>query len=245
MTDVRTKIGASLPCREVIVDVGGAYGFLYLPESPARNPAPWVWYAPAFITGNPAQENRWLMRRWLEAGIAVGGVEVGESYGNPAGRAIFQRFHEKVTAEYGLASKAVLHPQSRGGLMLYNWAVEHPGSVAAVVGIYTVCDLRSYPGIDKAAPAYQMTCEQLTAELPRHNPVDRLAPLAAQSVPILHIHGDSDTVVPLEQNAGELVRRYRELGGQTELIVVPGKGHEAVPEFFERHELADFAIRYA
>lgn len=245
MTALRTKIGAELPCREVIVDAEGAPGFLFLPETPAATPIPWAWYAPTFISGNPAQENCWLMRRWLEAGIAIGGVEVGESYGNPAGRAIFQRFHERVTAQHGLSPKPVLHPQSRGGLMLYNWAAEHPGSVAAVVGIYTVCDLRSYPGVDKAAPAYSMTCEQLTAQLPHHNPVDRLAPLASQSVPILHIHGDSDTVVPLEQNAGELVRRYRDFGGDAELIIVPGKGHEAVPEFFERHELANFAIRHA
>ena len=31
----------------------------------------------------------------------------------------------------------------------------------------------------------------------RHNPVARLAPLAKAGVPIFHIHGDSDAVVPL------------------------------------------------
>ncbi len=64
-------------------------------------------------------------------------------------------------------------------------------------------------------------------------------------MPILHIHGDSDTVVPLEKNAGELVRRYRELGGPAQLIVVPGKGHEVVPELFQSQAFVDWILRTA
>jgi len=43
--------------------------------------------------------------------------------------------------------------RSRGGLMLYSWAVEHPQSVGGVVGIYPVCNIKSYPGIARAAGA--------------------------------------------------------------------------------------------
>jgi dipeptidyl aminopeptidase/acylaminoacyl peptidase len=249
MTQKVALIGESLPCEVRLFDIGGAPAFVYLPTNvqhsanAARSLTPWVWYAPTFVGGNPSHENAWLFKRWLDEGFAIAGVEVGESYGNPVGRDIFTAFHSHLVSELGFSLRAVLHPQSRGGLMLYNWAAEHPESVACVLGIYTVCDLRSYPGLETAAPAYGMTTEQLEAVLSDHNPVDRLAPLVAHDVPILHIHGDSDEPVPIEANSGELVRRYRELGGDAQVIIVPGKGHAAIPEYFEREELAEFVIR--
>jgi predicted esterase len=85
----------------------------------------------------------------------------------------------------------------------------------------------------------------LEAHLADHNPIQRLAPLAQAGVPILHIHGDADTVVPLEKNAGELARRYRALGGEVRLIVVPGKGHQVCDEFFHCQELVDFVAKHS
>jgi pimeloyl-ACP methyl ester carboxylesterase len=72
------------------------------------------------------------------------------------------------------------------------------------------------------------------------HPIDLLAPLAKAKVPILHIHGDKDKVVPLEKNSGEVAKRYKALGGTMELIVVPGKGHEEVDEFFTSERFAAF-----
>jgi alpha-beta hydrolase superfamily lysophospholipase len=240
------RIGEMLPCDTDVFEVAGSRAFVFLPHADTRKtPTPWVWYAPTFLDNNPGPENVPIFRRCLERGIAVAGIEVGESYGNPAGRAVFTAFHRHLVDERGFAQKVVLHPQSRGGLMLYNWAVEHPESVAASVGIYTVCDIRSYPGVKTAAPAYGMTTEELEAALSEHNPIDRLAPLAKHNVPILHIHGDSDTLVPLEKNSAEFARRYRALGGSMEVIIVPGKGHEAIPAYFERDELTDFVERFA
>jgi hypothetical protein len=124
--------------------------------------------------------------------------------------------------------------------MLYNWASLHPDQVQRIAGIYTVCDLRSYPGLKTAAAAYHLTEEQLASELSRHNPVDLLAPLAKAKVPILHIHGDKDKVVPLEKNSAEVASRYRALGGTMELVVVPGKGHEEADDFFTSERFVSF-----
>ena len=76
---------------------------------------------------------------------------MGESYGSPAGRKTFSEFHAHVVREHKLETKARLLAQSRGGLMLYNWAAENPEKVRCIAGIYPVCDLRSYPGLSKAA----------------------------------------------------------------------------------------------
>jgi len=228
-----------------VLEVEGHRAFLLRPPLDRVAPGkPWVWYAPTFWESTPGPETVWYFTRLLALGFHIAGVEVGESYGSPAGVAVYAALHDRLVAEYGLAPRVCLLPQSRGGLMLYNWAAEHPEQVACVAGIYPVCDLRSYPGLATAAPAYGMTPEELAQHLAEHNPVDRLAPLAAAGVPIWHIHGDSDTVVPLEANSAELARRYRALGGSVEAVVVPGKGHEAVAEFFEDPRLIEFVTRH-
>lgn len=239
------SVDKKLPMDGQVFQVAGRTAFLILPkERPAGRATPWVWYAPT-LPGLPGPEELWMFERFLAAGIAIGGVDVGESYGSPQGRAIFSAFHKNLVETRGMAPKACLLARSRGGLMLYNWAAEHPESVACVAGIYPVCNLTSYPGMDRACGSYGLTASELTAQLARHNPIDRLAPLAKAKVPIFHIHGDSDVVVPLKDNSGELANRYRELGGAMELVVPPGQGHNMWPGFFQCGELVQFVIKHA
>ena len=47
-------------------------------------------------------------------------------------------------------------------------------------------------------------------------------------------------MVPLEKNSQILVDRYRALGGKMKLIVVPGKGHAEIPEYFQDPQLVQF-----
>jgi dipeptidyl aminopeptidase/acylaminoacyl peptidase len=186
-----------------------------------------------------------MFERFLKAGIAVAGIDVGESFGSPEGRARYTAFYETLVQERGLSPRPCLLARSRGGLMLYNWAVEHPESVACIAGIYPVCDLRSYPGLDRASDAYGMTPEELTERLTMHNPVDRVESLAKAGVPIFHIHGDADTVVPIEVNSAAVAQRYRESGGEMTLLVVEGGGHTMWPGWFQSPELVEFAIAHA
>jgi len=222
------------------VDLGDYQGFVIEPKNPGpEGSRPWIWYAP--ILGNgPSNNIAWMGRQLIERGFYIVGVNVGESMGNPAGRKGYSKFYDEVVAKFKLEPKARLLPQSRGGLMLYNWAAENPEKVRSITGIYTVCDLRSYPRMERAAQAYGMTQEELEKHLAEHNPIDRLEPLAKAGVPILHIHGDVDKLVPLEKNGQVVHDRYKKLGGKMELIIVPGKGHEAVKEFFEDQRLVEF-----
>jgi len=226
-------------------DVGDNRAFLILPEKRASSePVPWIWYAPTFMANHPNLSHAWMLEQFLEKGIGLAGVEIGESFGNPKGRSVFTAFYEMLVDERGMSTRPCLLPQSRGGLMLYNWAVEHPLCVSCIAGIFTVCDLRSYPGLDKACAAYGMSEDELAGCLGEHNPVDRLGPLAEAHVPIFHVHGDSDVVVPLEENSGAVLERYRQLGGDMRLKVIPGKGHEVISEFFECPELVEFVIQH-
>ncbi len=236
------KFSAQFGTRRHDFIAAGYKVFVLLPTKPtADGSRPWVWYAPT-LPGLPDPSHEWLFTRLLASGFAIAGVDVGESYGSPRGRAGFTEFHRFVTDKYALSPKACLLPQSRGGLMHYNWAAEHPQSVQCIAGIYTVCDQSSWPGLAKSCGAYGMTEDELRKHLPEHNPIDRLEPLAKAKVPILHVHGNADKLVPLDRNSGELAKRYRALGGNIELVVVEGKGHEVVPEFFQSRRLLDFLL---
>lgn len=222
------------------IDVGPHKGFLLHPEkSPAEGTRPWVWYAPT-IGSHPNKSNEWVLRQLLDDGFHVAGINVGESFGSPAGRKTFSEFHSRIVNEFKLETKARLLAQSRGGLMLYNWAAENPEKVHCIAGIYPVCDLRSYPGLKNAAGAYGLSPADLEKQLTQHNPIDRLEPLAKAGVPILHVHGDADKVVPLDKNSQVLSDRYVALGGKMKLIVVPGKGHAEIAEFFQEPRLVQF-----
>ena len=242
--DSAEELAAKLKSSIEYVEVSGRQGFVILPESPSTGPAPWVWYAPTFQNTFPRTENLWMLQQLFNAGMGAAGVDIGESYGSPAGRQVYSEFYSVVTEQFGFTDKAVLLPQSRGGLMLYNWAAENPKKVLCISGIFPVGDLRSYPGLEKAAPAYGMTSGELESALSDHNPVERLAPLAEAGVPIAHVHGDSDTVVPIERNSGALAERYCELGGRFDLIVISGGGHEVTPSFFQCQQLVDFVLEH-
>ncbi|MBP9899823.1 MAG: prolyl oligopeptidase family serine peptidase [Verrucomicrobia bacterium] len=227
--------------------VGGHRAFVILPAATdhgALGPQRWVWYAPT-LPGLPAPEENWMFQRFLAAGLAIAGIDVGESFGSPAGRAGFTALYEELVSKRGFAPKPALLARSRGGLMLYNWAVEHPAAVACVAGIYPVCNLASYPGLAKAGPAYGLSEAELSANLAAHNPLERMAPLARARVPILHLHGDQDEIVPLGQNSAALAERYRAQGGSMELIIFSGQGHNYWPGWFQSPVLVDFVIAHA
>lgn len=243
--ETMTKPSKQLPIAGEVFKVNGSTAFLIMPENVADGAeTPWVWYAPT-LPGLPGQEEKWMFQKFLDAGIAVAGIDVGESYGNPKGRDLFSALYEALVSERGLSKTPCLLARSRGGLMLYNWAVEHPESVACAAGIYPVCDIGSYPGVKRACGAYGMTEDQLSDKLSEHNPIDRIEPLAKARVPIYHIHGDRDTAVPLERNSGELAKRYRAAGGEMTLNVVKGQGHNMWPGWFQCQELVDFVIAHA
>ena len=217
--------------------------FLIKPEITAAS-TPWVWYAPT-LKNLPGTEENWMFERFLKAGIAIAGIDVGESYGSSAGTNTYSDFYQYLTEERGFSTRPVLLARSRGGLMLYNWAAENADCVGAIAGIYPVCNLTSYPGIEKAKTAYGLSSEEMKEKLSLLNPIDRLKNLAKNHVPILHLHGDQDRVVPLEENSGIILDRYQNLGGPVTLKLMKGQGHNMWQGWFQDASLTEFVIKHA
>lgn len=235
----------SLPLQGEVFQVQGREAFIIPPaRKAAHQPMPWVWYAPT-LPGLPGNEERWMFERFTQAGIAIAGMDVGESYGSPDGRKLFSALYDELVHRRGFAPKPVLLGRSRGGLMTLSWAVENPEKVGGFAGIYPVCSFVSWPGLEQAAPAYGLTPTELGARLTEHNPVDRLAPLAEAAVPLFAIHGDSDQVVPLEANSGEVRKRYEALGGRMQLVIPRGQGHNMWEGLFQSQALVEFVLTHA
>jgi pimeloyl-ACP methyl ester carboxylesterase len=234
-----------LPLPGEVFTLEGRAAFVIPLSQPVGGAAtPWVWYAPT-LPGLPGEAEKWMFERFMANGIAIAGIDVGESFGSPDGRKLYSALYRELTEKRGFARKPVLLARSRGGLMLYNWAAENADKVGGITGIYPVCNLTSYPGLQRASGAYKLTPEELAAKLAEHNPIDRLAALAQAGVPLFAIHGDVDTAVPLEANSGEVERRYRQLGGAMQLIVPQGQGHNMWPGFFQCQELVEFVLQHA
>jgi len=123
---------------------------------------------------------------------------------------------------------------SRGGLIVYNWASANPEKVACIYADNPVCDFKSWPGgrgnsaggvraWQACLEAYGLTEEE--AMRFSGNPVDTLEPLARSVVPILHVCGTADTIVPMAENSDIVEARYKKLGGKITVIRKAGVDH--------------------
>ena len=234
-----------LPGESFLVDGRPAF-ILWPPDEKRQEPQPWIMYAPT-LPGLPDRHEKWMHEQFVAAGVAVAGIDIGEAYGSPAGQKHFTTLYRELTEKRGFATKVCLLGRSRGGLWISSWAIRNTDKVAGIAGIYPVFDLRSYPGLNRAAPAYGLKPQELEAALTRHNPIAGADALAKAKVPVFIIHGDVDKVVPLKQNSAALVARYRQAGAgdAVELIVAEGQGHNFWPGFFNCQQLVDFAVVHA
>ncbi|MCE9608134.1 MAG: prolyl oligopeptidase family serine peptidase [Planctomycetia bacterium] len=234
-----------LPGESFLVD--GRPAFILWPAAENRKqPQPWIMYAPT-LPGLPDTHEKWMHEQFLAAGVAVAGIDAGEAYGSPRGRKSMSAMYDELTEKRGFAKRVCLLGRSRGGLFVSSWASENGSKVAGLAGIYPVFDLQTYPGLARAAPAYELTVEQLKSQLAEHNPIAKLDVLAKSKIPVCIIHGDVDKVVPLEKNSAVLAERYKQAGAaeSVQLIVAAGQGHNYWEGFFRCRELIDFAIRQA
>ena len=229
------------------LEIDGKPAFILLPpEAKRQTPQPWIMYAPA-LHAYPDEHEAWMHRQFVDAGIAVAGIDAGEAYGSPQGRAACSALYDELVKKRGFAPQPCLLGRSRGGLWVTNWAVDNPDKVAAIAGIYPVFDLRAYPALEKAAPAYELSVDELQSQLDLHNPVARIAPLIKARTPMFMVHGDVDEVVPLETNSAALADKFKaaDAGDCVTIKVIKGQGHNFHEAFFTCQELVDFAIARA
>lgn len=222
-------------------EIEGNKAFVYAAPEPAKG-KPWLWYAPT-LKGVSLVGRKLYFESLMRAGIGIAGFDLGEVRGAPGSTAKFTLFYDEMVKR-GWSPKPILLGQSRGGIMTLAWAFRHPDKLRAWVGIYPVCNLTSYPMKNKAVTLadYALAEAEFIAQLKEFNPIDNLQGLLANKVPMFVVHGDSDVVVPYDDNTRLLKERYEAGGGQITVKLIPGEGHKVSPSFFESQELVDFVI---
>lgn len=230
-----------------VFEVAGKEAFIFLPAANGSptGPKPWILYSPT-LPSYPDKAEQWMHEQFVAAGVAVAGVDTGESFGSPAALEAAEALHAEMVRR-GYSRKPALLGRSRGGLWASAWAIAHPELTAGVGGIYPVYDWRTYPGIAKAAPAYGLTADELAAQAATLCPIERIDVAARAGVPFCIIHGDDDKIVPLDRNSAELKKRYEAVGkgDLVQLIVAEGQGHSFWEGFFHCQPLVDFLIASA
>ena len=216
-----------------------------------KNPIPgqrWVWRA-EFFDAFPAFDLEMLERGWW-----LVYMNVGNTFGCPSAMARFDAFYKELTENYGFHKKPILEGLSRGGLYVYNWAANHTANVGLIYADNPVCDFKSWPGGKGKGPGsvsdwvdlfqcYGFPSEQ-EALAWRTNPVDNLAPIVKAGIPLVHVYGNADEVVPWEENTKVMAERAEALGGAIKLFMKPGcLHHPHGPE--DPAVLADWVIERA
>jgi len=192
----------------------------------------------------------------LAAGFYHVYCDVGNTFGAPEAIERLKRFHDELCRR-GLAQQAVLIGISRGGLYAHNYAAAHPDRVSVIYGDAAVLDFKSWPaGFGKGKGSggdwqellklYQFA-DEAAAKAYTGNPVDQLAPLHKAGISLVYVVGDTDDVVPWNENTQLVETRYRELGGVVEVLHKPEVGHhphgldnpEPVVRFILKHARAN------
>lgn len=188
---------------------------------------PWIWRARFW--GHEPQTDIAL----LERGYHIAYCDVAELFGNSEAVGVWNKFYSYLQ-QRGLSKKPALEGMSRGGIYIYNWALANPGKVAAIYADAPVLDLKSWPGGKGKGPGskkdweifrkdYSLTEEQ--ASQFNNNPLNNAAKIAKLGFPMLHVVGDIDEVVPVDENTKPFEEKIKAAGGDITVIHKPDVKH--------------------
>ncbi|MGN7785448.1 GDSL-type esterase/lipase family protein [Niabella sp. 22666] len=225
----------------------GAEAWYIEPAKPLTG-KPWVWraYFPDWHTE--------MDSILLERGIAIAYIKANDLFGHASAMNLWDALYDYLTGTKQFAAKPALEAVSRGGLYAYAWAKRNPSKVSCIYAEAPVCDFTSWPGGKGRGSGSTADWEKLLnvygfsdteAVQYKDQPKDNLETLAAYKVPILHVIGLNDSVVPNEENTFALVQNYIKAGGPATIVPMTKGAQNLQGHHFpiERPEaLANFII---
>lgn len=223
--------------------IGSHKAYYVRPKDPLPG-KPWVWRA-SFPDWHTDMDSILLTR-----GFHIAYVSVDDQFGSPYAMQVWDRFYSYLTGAKGFAIKPALEAVSRGGLYAYGWAKRNPDKVSCIYAEAPVCDIKSWPGGKGSGKGDSTEWKKLQAVMRwdeqqalkfRDNPIDNLEGLASFKVPILHVIGQEDKIVPNKENTYVLTQRYVAIGGPAAVYPVTDGPQQQEGHHFPIREAADFA----
>lgn len=164
----------------------------------------------------------------ISEGFHLAYINTDNQFGSPNAIHVWDGFYDFLTLELKLHQKVSLMGVSRGGLFMYNWAKKNPEKVACIYAEAPVCDFKSWPAGFGASKGSSNDWQKLKEEYGfssdadakayLNNPIDNLNALAEAKVPILHMIGLQDKIVPVDENTLPLINTYISLGGNASVV---------------------------
>ena len=143
-----------------------------------------------------------------------------------------KRFADYISGEYGLDKKLVPVGMSCGGLIATKFTAKYPEYIHCLYLDAPVMNFLSCPaGIGKAGDDMMEEFMNATGldivDLInyRENPVDKMHILLENKIPVIIVYGDSDDVVPYDENGAILEKYYRDNNANIVTIGKKGCGH--------------------
>lgn len=189
---------------------------------------PWIWRARFW--GHEPQTDIDL----LERGFHVVYCDVADLYGSDKAVRRWDKCYDYLVKR-GFHKQAVLEGMSRGGLIVYNWAARHTDKVACIYADAPVMDLKSWPmgkgayagspeDVQRMLAAYGFKSEEEALRWEK-NPLDHAPEIARAGIPVLHVVGDADEIVPVAENTALFEAEMKRLGSPITVIHKSGIGH--------------------
>lgn len=208
-------------------DFQGRNAKLVVPDNP-NNAKYWIWRARFW--GHEPQTDLALLKK----GFHLAYVDIGGLYGNQEAVNIWNQFYNYLIEKYHLNKKVVLEGMSRGGLIVYNWASVNTDKVACIYADAPVCDIKSWPGglyngtgskkdWERCLEAYGL--EENEVKNFKNIPTNNSLKVAKAGIPVIHVCGDADMVVPFSENTKLLMKNFETEGSKFKLILKKGVGH--------------------
>ncbi len=212
----------------------------------------------------PADQGQWALRCeffgafadadeiLLQRGYQLAYIRLSDQYGAPEAVEEMERFRQYMVRRLDLNPRMGLIGLSRGGLYAVHYAGRYPQHTAALYLDAPVVDIQSWPGRHGTPAEWAQCLEAYGLQAHDLSPFYSLRDEAHREtvkakIPLILVAGDSDTLVPYQENGALLADRYRQGGAPFALWMKPGVGHHphgpedprAVADFWSENGLWD------
>lgn len=193
-----------------------------------------------------AKGNPWVIRArfWghepqtdialLERGFHIAYCDISNLYGGKDAVKRWNKFYHFMEKQ-DLSKKVVLEGMSRGGLIIYNWAAKNKKKVACIYADAPVLDGKSWPGgfgkgkgypegWEEFKKVYKLNSENKRAKF-KGDPIHQTKKIVKGKYPMMHVCGEADQVVPVDENTHLFENEIKKVGGNIHVIYKEGIGH--------------------
>ncbi|MEG2080341.1 MAG: alpha/beta fold hydrolase [Oscillospiraceae bacterium] len=211
--------------KKVVFHFEGNEAIIVLPKNADKN-GKWIWRT-EFFGAFPDADIAMVKKGYCLVHLAI-----PNQFGSPHAVAQMGRFYDFIKKEYKLSKKAILFGFSRGGLYAIHYAAKFPQNVSALYLDAPVVDIKSWPyamgrgcgsDFDKSICLKAFGMNDINEYKPMLDAA--INSIANAKIPLIIVAGDSDEVVPYNENGIILEKVWKDANLPFSLTIKKGVGH--------------------